>query len=300
MQGPGFLEKRKINAKWTLYPSGPDIISALKKGEADICYIGLPPAIIGISQGLSLKCIAGGHVEGTVIISDPKKKILSECSGIKEFFMQFSGSAIGTPPKGSIHDVIVCHILSRCGILDVEVKNYAWADFLSDAINCGEISAAAGTPALVVCSKRYGNVRLAVPPDSLWSFNPSYGIVAMTDIISSKKEILRRFLSAHEEACEAIRKNPSACAEMVSKNSGMFDEDFVKEAYNISPKYCASLPPEYIKSTMKFADTLYSLGYIKEKVPENLIFDTSLIDSIHKEKHHYNSPVSFKDESESK
>ena len=56
---------------------------------------------------------------------------------------------------------------------------------------------------------------------------------------------------AHEEACEMIRKNSLMCARIVAKTTGIVDEEFVMETYQISPKYCASLPPEYIRSTMK-------------------------------------------------
>ena len=44
-----------------------------ENNELDIGYIGLPPAIIGIEQGVPIKCVAGGHVEGTILCA--KKKI---------------------------------------------------------------------------------------------------------------------------------------------------------------------------------------------------------------------------------
>jgi len=40
------------------------------------------------------------------------------------------GTAIGCPPRGSIHDVIVNELLKEYHIEDVHVNNYAWADFL--------------------------------------------------------------------------------------------------------------------------------------------------------------------------
>ena len=83
---------------------------------------------------------------------------------MKAFLSQFSGKAIGTPPRGSIHDVIVNELLREHGIADVTVKNYPWADFLSDALQSGEIAAAAGTPALAVTARRYGSASLPSRP----------------------------------------------------------------------------------------------------------------------------------------
>jgi NitT/TauT family transport system substrate-binding protein len=290
LRGTDLLDRQGLAATWRLFPSGPDIISAMQRGDLDLGYIGLPPVIIGIDKGLSLACIAGGHVEGTVMIAGYGARTLAEAGSMHEFLSQFSGKAIGTPPRGSIHDVIVNELLREHGITGVTVKNYPWADFLSDALQAGEIAAAAGTPALAVTARRYGSAKLAVPPDHLWPFNPSYGIVVMREMLE-KNDLLTRFLTAHEAACELIRHNPEAAAGVVAKTTGMVDADFVMETYRISPKYCAALPPEYVSSTMKFVRTLQALGYISRPIGEDEIFDRSLIAAVHPGPHHYNDGI---------
>ena len=286
LRGGGLLQEQGINACWSLFPSGPDIINAMQEGSLDLGYIGLPPVIIGIGRGLSLACIAGGHVEGTVMIAGQEAETLAECGGMAEFLAQFSGKAVGTPPKGSIHDVIVNELLREHGARGITVRNYPWADYLPDALRDGEIAAAAGTPALAVTARRYGNAKLVVPPDRLWPFNPSYGIVVMRRMLK-KRDLLARFLAAHEAACEMIRHDPRACARIVADTTGMVDGDFVMDMYRISPKYCAALPQEYVASTMKFVKTLHSLGYIPRLVGEDEIFDRSLIGEVHPGPHHY-------------
>jgi len=288
LRGTDLLAQRRIAAEWTLFASGPDIISAMQRGDLDLGYIGLPPVIIGIDRGLSLACIAGGHVEGTVMIAGPAARTLGECGSMLEFLSQFAGKAIGTPPRGSIHDVIASELLREHGISDVAVKNYPWADYLSDALIQGEIAAAAGTPALAVTARRYGSAKLVVPPDRLWPFNPSYGIVVMRKMLANR-ELLMRFLSAHEAACEMIRHDSKKAAGIVATTTGMVDPDFVMETYRISPKYCAALPPEYVRSTMKFVGTLHELGYITRPIKEDEIFERSLIEAVHPGSHHYDA-----------
>jgi NitT/TauT family transport system substrate-binding protein len=221
------------------------------------------------------------------MIAGVKTRTLAECGGMAGFLSQFAGKAIGTPPKGSIHDVIVNELLREHGIDDVTVKNYPWADFLADALQNHEIAAAAGTPALAVAAGRYGSAKLVVPAEKLWPFNPSYGIVVMRQMFS-RRGLLERFISAHEQACEMIRHDPHGCARIVARTTGMVDEEFVLEAYRISPKYCAALPPEYIASTIRFVYTLNALGYTSRPVGQDEIFDRSLIDAVHKGPHHYN------------
>ena len=94
-------------------PPGLDLVNAMQAGELDLGYIGLPPVIIGVDRGIPLKCIAGGHIEGTVMIAGKDVLPLAGCPGMREFLTQFAGRAVGTPPRGSIHDVIVNELSER-------------------------------------------------------------------------------------------------------------------------------------------------------------------------------------------
>ena len=107
-----------------------------------------------------------------------------------------------------------------------------------------------------------------------------------------KEELFTRFLAAHEDACEWIRRDPAASAGIVARTTGLVDQAFVLMTYRISPKYCAALPPEYIASTMKFVQTLYSLGYISRPVKKEEIFETSLVEKVHPRPHHYLAGIS--------
>ena len=85
--------------------------------------------------------------------------------------------------------------------------------FSSYALMEAEIAAAAGTPALAVAARRYHGAHTIMPPARLWPFNPSYGIVAMRDDLIRHRDVLRRFLVAHETACEMIRHHLDKCAQ---------------------------------------------------------------------------------------
>ncbi|MEN6609343.1 MAG: ABC transporter substrate-binding protein [Methanoregulaceae archaeon] len=291
LRGSDILKDQDITAAWTLFPSGPDIVASMQAGNLDLAYIGLPPVIIGIDRGIPLACIAGGHVEGTVMVAGGGIRSLHECASRGEFLAQFKGAAIGTPPRGSIHDVIVRDLLSAYQGSGIQVVNYPWADFLPAALEDGEIAAAAGTPALAIAAERYGKARLVVPPDQLWPWNPSYGIVVMRNLLANE-DLLERFLRAHEAASQWIRQDPAGCARVVAGTTGFIDAPFAEAAYRISPKYCASLPPEYLASTERFAEKLFSLGYTKRKISAGELFSPNLINRIHKEPEHYSAGFS--------
>jgi len=282
-----WLEKAGINATWKLYASGPDIVKAFENREIDIGYIGLPPAIIGIDRGVPIICVAGGHMEGTVLIAQKEYRTLSELRDIQAVMRQFEGKIIGSPPEGSIHDVIINNIINEAK-LDIRIKNFPWTDFVLEALIDRDIDAAVGTPSLAAAAVRACEAKMIIPPDQLWKNNPSYGIVIRKELMINP-DIIMRFLELHEKASNFIRKKLEEAARMVSTLTGIVDEDFVLDAYRISPKYCSMLSLGFVSSTMDFVPVLYRLKYISRIISHNDIFDFSFINIVHKEPHHYDS-----------
>jgi len=273
------------NLEWELYATGPAMIEAFKLGSIDLGYIGLPPVMIGIENGLNLKCVAGGHIEGTIMIASKSYPSFHEIGNLENTLKQFVGKIIGTPSKGCIHDVIMRWLVKD---LDIEIKNYQWADFIPDALDEGEIDAAVGTPSLATVILKEPDYHVVIPPDNLWPWNPSYGIVVQEKIIDESPDFIIDFLKAHEEASNLIRNNPNDAARRVSREIEFMDENFVLKTYSMSPKYCASIPQEYIDSTLNFNHVLKNSGYSKGNLSKKDIFKLEFIEDVHPEPSHYN------------
>jgi NitT/TauT family transport system substrate-binding protein len=290
LKGANWLEnKLNLKPEWNLFGGGPAIVNELETGQLDLGYIGLPPVMIGIDRGIKIKCVAGGHVEGTVFTGKDGSSSFGELNNdLEAVLKQYSGYKIGCPPSGSIHDVIIRHYLNKFGFeSEIDVKNYEWADFIPGAIEDGEIEAAVGTPSLSVLCGRVFDSKLIIPPERLWPWNPSYGIIASTKFIRDSPEIVQEFLALHEEATNLMRLSPDEAAKIVAKVIPVIDQDFIFDSFKISPKYCASLPNQYIDSTLRFVKVLKDLDYIKKDLIDNDIFDPRFINKIHLEKEHY-------------
>ena len=258
-------------------------MDAFSSGEIDLGYVGLPPVMIGIDKGLRLKCVAGGHVEGTLMISSDSYHSVNELGNVHKVLKQFDGGSIGTPARGCIHDVILRDLIQD---LNISVINYPWADFIPDAIDNGEILAGMGTPSLAIVASRQFRSQILIPPSNLWPNNPSYGIVVREELINSNPDFIKKFLVAHEAACNLIRNKPRQAAEITAKLMNI-DVDFVIETYNISPKYCASLPSTYIKSTIDFNPVMKRFKYLIKDLNVDDIFNLEFIQNIHPEPPHY-------------
>ena len=240
--------------------------------------------MLGIEKGMKIKCVGGGHIEGTVMIADGSYRSYEELGDVNKVIGQFKEKTIGTPTKGSIHDVIIRSMLTK---ENITINNYPWADFIPDAIFDGEIDAGVGTPSLVTVASKQFNTKIIIPPEKLWPYNPSYGIVVQEELISNSKDFIISFLKAHEEASNLIRNKPEIAAEIASKEMDVVDKKFVLDTYIISPRYCAKISDKYIESTMKFIPVLKYLGYMKDELNIEDIFNLKFIEETHPEEAHY-------------
>jgi NitT/TauT family transport system substrate-binding protein len=295
MAGETIEKKLSANIEWKLFGTGPAIVNAFERGDLEMAYIGLPPAIIGISRGVDIVCVAGGHIEGTVIAGKKDFVGFPEAEDLPVILDQFRERKVGVPGKGSIHEVIMTEILERFNLKrEVEVIHYPWSDQIVEAMVRGEVSVAVGTPALAVAVERYACGKILYPPARLWPYNPSYGILVDKQFLKSECELVERFLILHEEATSLIRKKPWDVAKMISDYIGFIDAAFVFDTLKVSPKYCAQLTDEYIFTTMEFVKVMKKLEYIAEEISPDDIFDTSIIRKIHFEKDHYSDGIADK------
>jgi NitT/TauT family transport system substrate-binding protein len=277
---------------WKLFGTGPAMVNAFNNGDLDIGYMGFPPAIIGIDQGAPIKCIAGGHVEGTIMISTKNYQSMSQLNNnIGDVLAQFKGCTIGTPSRGSIHDVIINYYLEKYHLQDdIELKNYRQAELIGLDMRIGVVDGGVGTPALAVYAKTILKSHVVIPSKFLIPNNPSYGIFFSESLIHENPEIGRIFLKHHKNASHLLRKSKEVAANYICKSIDVLNnqEQFVKNVLAVSPKYCVALSKGYLDSTELFIDILHRLGYIGKKLKVEEFCDFQFVKELHPEEHHYN------------
>ena len=292
LMGDDNLERDlKLKVKWFLFGTGPLMVEAFKNGELDIGYMGLPPAIIGIDNGVPIKCVAGGHVEGTIMIGKQNHKPISQLNdNIYETLLQFKGTSIGTPSVGSIHDAILNFYLEKHDLKnDIEVRNYKQAEFIAIDMQKGLLEGGVGTPALAVFARTLLNSHLIIPAHYLLAYNPSYGILSHEALIDDNPEVVFKFLQHHKRASFLLRESQDKASEIISRTFTILDNNkqYVKDVLEISPKYCIALSEGYLKSTEGFINTMHRLGYIKEKLTRDKIYNFKFVEEVHPEAEHY-------------
>jgi NitT/TauT family transport system substrate-binding protein len=289
MQDKGLKSQLNVEIEWNIFGTGPEMVQAFKNNELDIGYIGLPPAIIGIEQGVPIKCVAGGHVEGTIMCAKRKyKDDVQLDNDVLKVMSQFKGAAIGVPAKGSIHDVILKYYIDKYNLQDeIEVINYKQPELIALDMKNNKLEGGVGTPCLAVFASTLLESRLIIQADNLWANNPSYGVFFHENLIKSHPELVLGFLSLHKKSATLLRESPDMAARLIANTVEMTTEEYVKAVLEISPKYCIALSEGYVKSTIEFIEALHRLGYIKRKLKVEEIFEFQFVEKVHPEHHHY-------------
>ncbi|GAB4312616.1 MAG: hypothetical protein Kow0069_13370 [Promethearchaeota archaeon] len=288
-------ESLGLDVQWHRCDTGPEMMALFERGLLDVGYIGLPPAIIGMDRGVPIRCVAGGHVNGTVFLASQEYSTVEELGSVGEVLRQFVGKKIGTPARGSIHDIILrCH-LERAGLTGkVQVVNYAVPDEVPYDICRGELAAGVGTPAMFTVYYWFYNRlgHLIVPPEVPWPDNPSYGLVAHEDLLES--DVLRGFLELHVKASKYLREKLDEVVALAQAEYKVVSARILRHAFEVSPHYCAQLTREYVNSTLLFVPVMERLKYLSGRLvgttpeqAESLIFAPDLIHEVHPPGDHY-------------
>jgi len=272
--------KKIVKAEWRLFSTGMEMMRAFKDKKIDVGYAGLTPVIYGKNKGLEVVCIAGGHVEGT-FIAGRSENAFPEC---------LEGSKVGTLAKGTIHDVILQSVKFSYGI-EFEVVNYNFSEMVLNDFIDGHVDFVCGTPNLVALAEK-NSAKIVCGSERLWPWNPSYGIVVDEGFCSENGEKIFDFLIKHEWSCNLLREAREYSLSRIHESyGGDLDMETIRRIVELSPHYCASLPEEYIESTLKLAEFMKKIGYVEEVPRKNEIFDLSFIKEVHPQREHYSLPL---------
>ncbi|MHA2123061.1 MAG: ABC transporter substrate-binding protein, partial [Promethearchaeota archaeon] len=130
---------------------------------------------------------------------------------------------------------------------------------------------------------------LIIPANYLLSNNPSYGILVHENLIKNSPDLVLKFLEHHKKASYLLRNSQEEAAEIISETLTILNKNksYAKAVLEISPKYCIALSDGFLRSTEGFVNTMHKLGYIKEKLPNDKIYNFDFVREVHPEEEHY-------------
>jgi len=284
------LAKRQlgVTAEWHTYLAGAQQMQAFAIGQWEIGYVGVPPLITGVAQGMKARAIAVGQSQGSNVVARKGQgfKTLKELGGDHvKAWQQFKGKTIGLPPKASIQDAITRTALADARLTDqdVDLRNYDAVPSLPDLLAQGQIDAFVGWPPFDVVATSKGAGMIAIPGDEFgkgdWREYPMNCLVASERLIQEYPDVVQDCVYIHTRVNEFLMAYPDETAHMLAAILKV-DERGGLEGYRLTPNYCPNITQGTIHSCMRFVQTLANAKYIQHAPAESDLFDTRFIRNV--------------------
>jgi NitT/TauT family transport system substrate-binding protein len=217
-QGKGWFEERlgpDVKVEWFIYNAGPSAMEAIFANTIDLTYVGPSPAINAYAKarGEEIRIVAGAANGGAALVVQPDSPLNAPAD--------FRGRKVGTPQLGNTQDVSARAWLVAGGVRvtltggDAHVIPTANPDQLSlfkqkklDAVWTVE-------PWVSRLETEAGGKILIEESDAVTTV-----LVSSVKFLSGRRDIVSRFVAAHAELTEWIRKNPEEAQKIVRAELG--------------------------------------------------------------------------------
>ena len=273
---------RGLKIEEQIFNAGPAQIEALFGDQVDIGYIGPGPALNGFlkSRGRALKIIAGASSGGAALVARADSGI-SDLAGL-------AGKRVASPQLGGTQDLSLRHALAQAGFKttdkggSVMVLPTANPDTLTLFLR-KELDAAWVPEPWVARLVREGGGRILIDERSRWpdSKFATTVVIARTKFLDQNPDLVARFLDAHVETVEWIRRNRDEARRTIGRRieeltgKGM-PEDVLKDALSRT-----DITYDPLRGTvLEFAAWSRDLGFQRDRSQSlDRLFDLAVLNS---------------------
>jgi ABC-type nitrate/sulfonate/bicarbonate transport system substrate-binding protein len=213
------FEKAGLKPTFVKFTSGPPILAAMKSGDIDIAFGGMPPFIAGVAEGLDISVFCFLETGNTSLIMQPSLEITSAS--------QLVGKKIATIFGTSAHWSLLKYLSDeKIPLKDVTIVNMAIPSLMPAFTNKDVDGISVFEPWGVKLMSAGG-----IP------FGPFVGASGYEQgaiywgrrqWMADNSQTMKMFLAALDESLRAINAKPEAGAEALARYAGMDPADALK------------------------------------------------------------------------
>jgi NitT/TauT family transport system substrate-binding protein len=265
------------------YVTGMALAAALARGDIQVAYICLVPAInVYANAGVPIKVVAGTHRYGYGLVVDPEK--IETVNDLEK-----PGIRIGCVQVGGAADVVLHKTIDEYGLRQDKVLNNIRRMNPPQqvlAIKMEQLDAAFLPEHWATMAEEFGFAMLLTSQD-VWPEMQGSVLVVKDDLIDSHPEVVRKLVEASKRANEWADQYPQEAAEvMAGQLQAAWGDSFPDEAAEVTIRsqltpevmlrsmgkleYTTDIDPKTVQETI---DYLAGLGYIKNSFSAEDILD---------------------------
>lgn len=256
-----------------VFPSGPPEMQAMIAGELDIAYTGSAPLLSALTTGLDAKIVAAVQTQG----SDLVLRNDIPYSGPQDL----KGLRIATFPPGSIQDTLLRDWLLKNGLdpeTDVTILAMGPGDAVT-AINAGQVDGVFLPHPAPTTIAMAGKGRTVVQSGEI---NPNHACCVLAvrgDLIRENPEIVEQIVRTHIKATEYNKNHLEEAAMLYANKTGAKFEEINLSLLEWDGTWIAD-PNVIVDSVVDYARIQYELGFIKQPLTKEEIFDLTFYDRV--------------------
>jgi NitT/TauT family transport system substrate-binding protein len=278
-----FGEQGLTLSAYESYVTGMALASALARGDIQVAYICLVPAInVYANAKVPLKIVAGTHRYGYGLVVNPHT-----VNTVKD--LQKPGIRIGSVREGGAVDVLLHRVIDTYdldeGMILQRVKRMN-PPKQSLAIKMGHLDAAFLPEQWATMAEEFGFTMLLTSKDVCPDMQGSV-LVVKEELIRNDPDLVRRLVGVTEKATDWVVENPTEAAAVVARQLSITGEKVLPlnagklaAKLDITPQvlvrsmarleYTTFISPSTVQDTI---DYLHRLGYIRDAFKAEEILD---------------------------
>jgi NitT/TauT family transport system substrate-binding protein len=261
-------ENNGLNVKTVQINSGSNIVDAVASGDVDIGYVGITPAMQGISKGVPIKVVGAVNLVGSGIVVEPNSNITSPAD--------LKGKSIATPGVSSIQQVLLLYELQKYNITSEDVDLISINVYnIPSSLAAHKVDAYISYEPFVSLAPYEGIGNVLIYSNDIIKDHPCCVIIASESFIKEHPQELDKFLKIHQQTTEYVNTHPNETANIIDHELTTNIEIEALSLQHITFVY--SVNKSFQNNVLKFAKIENNLGYLNTSLTANDIFDTQFL-----------------------
>jgi NitT/TauT family transport system substrate-binding protein len=261
-------ENNGLNVKTVQISSGSNIVDAVASGDVDVGYVGITPAMQGISKGIPIKVVGAVNMVGSGIVVQPNSTITSPAD--------LKDKKIATPGVSSIQQVLLIYELQKYNITQKDVDLISMNVFnIPSALAAKKVDAYISYEPFVSIAPYRGIGQVLMYSDDILEDHPCCVIIAREDFIEQNPQKLNTFLQIHKNSTEYVNTHLNNTANILTQELTTNPEVEMMSLQHI--RFVYSVDEGFQDNVLRFMNIEINMGYLKSNLTTNQIFDTQFL-----------------------
>ncbi len=288
-QDKGWFEEEGLDlAAYESYATGMALASALARGDIEVAYVCLVPAINAYANaGVPIKVVAGTHKYGYGLVVDAEK--IKTVSDLEKPDIRFGCVREGGAVDILFHKIIDTYHLDEGRVLSNVQRMNPPKQVL--AIKTGQLDAAFLPEQWATMAEEFGFTMLLTSRD-VWPQMQGSVLVVKEDLINAHPDVVRKLVQVSQRATDWANQHPEEAAQVVARQLQAAGGELlpvevadVASSLAITPEvllrsmqrmeFTTSIDPEMVQAII---DYVAELGYIKSSFSSGDILDLRFLE----------------------